>query len=42
MKGEPPAEMLAPLIILAFLTIILGVMPDALTALASQISAAVM
>ena len=42
MKGEPPAEMLAPLIILAFLTIILGVMPDALTALAAQISAAVM
>lgn len=42
MNGEPPKAMLVPLMILAFLTIILGVLPNGLITFAAQIAAAVL
>lgn len=41
-KGEPPLAMLVPLIILAGLTVVLGVMPNPLIHYVSQLAAAVM
>ena len=41
-KGEPPMEMLLPLMILTFLTVALGVIPGGLTEFAAQIAAAVL
>ena len=42
MKGEPPMAMLVPLMILAFLAIILGVLPNGLINYAAQIAASVL
>lgn len=42
MKGEPPMAMLVPLMILAFLAMILGVFPNGLIGYAAQIAATVL
>ena len=41
-KGEPPMAMLVPLMILAFVAMILGVFPNGLISYAAQIAATVL